>query len=357
MIVRLNEIERKARNLLKDALRIRASDIHFIPGDTDVLIQYRLANELMDMGVISRVLYTKILSHFKFLAGMDIGEKRKPQNGSLTLKLQNISLDLRLSTLPALYQESLVLRLLPQESTQSLSLSPLFLRSLCVIHAFMKQPSGLIVFTGPTGSGKTTSLYSLLTQTLSENNSKIITLEDPIEKQLNRIIQIQINEKAGLTYASGLKAALRHDPDIIMVGEIRDYETAKVAVRAAYTGHLVLTTMHTSNSKNVVYRLKEMNIPIHDISQTLLGVVAQRLVKLNCIYCGKKCSKYCKGVGRKASIYEVLHGSNLKEVFKEMNGQKAVYNYKTLRDEIIRGIALGFLSDHHLDQMGDDIES
>ncbi|TMU85474.1 hypothetical protein FGG79_09630 [Bacillus sp. BHET2] len=198
-----------------------------------------------------------------------------------------------------------------------------------------------------TGSGKTTTLYSLVHHCSVALNRNVITLEDPVEKQHDEMVQIQVNEKAGITYSTGLKAILRHDPDIIMVGEIRDRETAEIAIRASLTGHLVISTMHTRDAKGAIYRLMEFGIEWHDIEQTLLAVSAQRLLKLVCPICKSECGGKClrgKNLNR-ASVYEIVTGSALKEVLKEAKGGSGRYQYQSLQMLINKGVALGFVSE------------
>jgi len=248
-------VEQFSEKLIEDACQLFASDIHIIPREKDSLIQFRIDEDMIDKHMIPKSYGERLISHLKFLASMDIGEKRRPQNGALTIKTNRQFVNLRLSTLPTVYDESLVIRILPQQSFQPLSKLSLFQDSTKKILSFLKHSHGLIIFTGPTGSGKTSTLYSLLHYTKQVFKRNIITLEDPVETKSEQVLQVQVNEKAGITYASGLKAILRHDPDIIMVGEIRDAETAKIAIRAAFTGHLVLSTMHTKDTKGAIYRL------------------------------------------------------------------------------------------------------
>jgi competence protein ComGA len=341
----LSMVEDHAERLVHEAYSQGATDIHFIPRKVDCLIKFRLGSDLLAKETIPKSLSSKLISHFKFLASMDIGEKRRPQIGSLMLSIQKKLINLRLSTLPTPNDESLVIRLLPQEESFPISELSLFPNSTKTLLSFMMHSHGLIIFTGPTGSGKTTTLYSLLNASNEEINRNVITLEDPIEKHSDQILQVQVNEKAGITYATGLKAILRHDPDIIMVGEIRDEETAKVAVRAALTGHLVLSTMHTKDAKGAIYRLLEFNISMQEIEQTLIAVVAQRLVQIKCPYCGEDCSSLCKKVRRskRVSVYELLYGKSLSSVIGEAKGDGLTYSYPTLPDLIKKGIALGYL--------------
>ncbi|MDQ0975871.1 type II secretory ATPase GspE/PulE/Tfp pilus assembly ATPase PilB-like protein [Neobacillus niacini] len=204
-----------------------------------------------------------------------------------------------------------------------------------------------------TGSGKTTTLYSLLNETAHLFHRNVITLEDPIEKNYDSVLQIQVNEKAGVTYAAGLKAILRHDPDIIMVGEIRDAETAKISVRAALTGHLVLSTMHTRDAKGAVYRLHEFGVNWLEVEQTLIAVTAQRLVELTCPFCQGECSPFCYSYGRwkRASVFELLSGRNLNATMKEAKGEDIISRYTTVKEVIKKGIALGYIQESEYDRL------
>lgn len=325
---------------------MKASDIHIVPLKDKAVIQFRIDKDLLDIDFIEKEFSAKLVSHYKFLAGMDIGEKRRPQNGAINVTIDHHAVNLRFSTLPTLYEESLVIRVLPQEHVPSLKNLVLFPQTSNKLLSLMKKQYGLIVLTGPTGSGKTTTLYSLIDEARKQFNRKVITLEDPVEKRNDGFLQVQINEKAGITYSAGLKAILRHDPDIIMVGEIRDEETASAAIRAAYTGHLVLSSLHTGNALGALYRLKEFGIPAQDLEHTLAGIAAQRLVNVKCPYCESGCSPYCISLKRvnRLAICEILEGLNLKRAINEMKGNQAYYQYKKINDLIAKGIALGYLS-------------
>jgi competence protein ComGA len=345
----VKSIEQFADTILREAYDLKASDIHIVPRYHDAIIQMRVDRDLVTKHVIGRAFSEKLVSHFKFLASMDIGEKRKPQNGALELRLEYAHLHLRLSTLPTMNSESLVIRIHLQTTVQPFSQLSLFPNSAKVLLSFLHHSHGLIIFTGPTGSGKTTTMYSLLHAAQHELNRSIVTLEDPVEKRSDGMLQIQINERAGITYAVGLKAVLRHDPDIILVGEIRDEETAKVAIRASLTGHLVLTTLHTNDAKGAVLRLLDFNITHAEIEQSLLAVAAQRLVELKCPFCKDKCSPLCKKMRkvRRLSVYELLYGQDLKQVMLEAKGGRGVYSYATLSQIINKGYALGYIEDEY----------
>ncbi|WP_312857335.1 competence type IV pilus ATPase ComGA [Neobacillus endophyticus] len=347
------DIETLADKIIADAARNQATDIHIIPRKNDTLVQIRLTNKLIPLLSLPKEECDRLISHFKFTANMDIGERRRPQSGAIICEVNGQLMGLRLSTLPSNSRESLVIRMLPQQEQipfHQISLFPTMTRKLL---ALLKHAHGLIILTGPTGSGKTTTLYSLLTETAHLFHRNVITLEDPIEKKYDSVLQVQVNEKAGVTYAAGLKAILRHDPDIIMVGEIRDAETAKIAVRAALTGHLVLSTMHTRDAKGAVYRLYEFGVNWLEVEQTLIAVTAQRLVELTCPFCAGECSPFCHSNGRwkRASIFELLTGRNLSLVMRAAKGEKVEVKYRTIKDVIKKGIVLGYIKESEYDRL------
>ncbi|GLB58181.1 competence type IV pilus ATPase ComGA [Cytobacillus sp. NCCP-133] len=355
----MSTIERMAERIIKDAVRSHASDIHITPRKKDTLIQLRFGSKLIPRLYLPKEECDRLISHFKFSASMDIGEKRRPQSGAYSLEVDGQLIGLRFSTLPSTHNESLVIRILPQQEQIPFFQISLFPNMTRKMLALLKHAHGLIIFTGPTGSGKTTTLYSLLNETSHMFHRNVITLEDPIEKENDMVLQVQVNEKAGVSYAAGLKAILRHDPDIIMVGEIRDAETAKIAVRAALTGHLVLSTMHTRDAKGAVYRLAEFGVNMLEIEQTLVAVTAQRLVELNCPYCKGECSPYCYGYGRwkRASVFELLAGRALNASIKEARGEMCDVKYRTLKEVITKGIALGYIKESEYSRWVHDHES
>jgi competence protein ComGA len=350
----VSSIEQLAERVIKDAVRNSATDIHFIPRKNETQVHFRIGNKLIPKFSLPKIECDRLISHFKFTASMDIGERRRPQSGSFSYEVDQNMIGLRLSTLPASNSESLVIRILPQQQQIpffQLSLFPMMTRKLI---ALLKHSHGLIIFTGPTGSGKTTTLYSLLNETSCLHQRNVITLEDPIEKDNDLVLQVQVNEKAGVSYTTGLKAILRHDPDIIMVGEIRDAETAKIAVRAALTGHLVLSTLHTRNAKGAIFRLKEFGVNWLEIEQTLVAITAQRLVELTCPFCQGECSPFCYSYGRwkRANVMEILSGKALTSILKQAKGEhpQICYPYRTLRDYIKKGIALGYIKENEYDR-------
>ncbi|MFP3508410.1 competence type IV pilus ATPase ComGA [Peribacillus sp. SIMBA_075] len=340
-------IEKTAEKILTSAIRSSASDIHIFFRREGPLIQFRIDNKLVPQETISFFEAERLIAHLKFLAAMDIGEKRRPQSGAITINLANQVVGLRLSTLPTAYLESLVIRLIPQQNILPLEQLSLFPNTVQKLIALLKHSHGMLIFTGPTGSGKTTTLYSLLHHAHEMINRNIISLEDPIENVSEKVLQVQINEKAGITYSVGLKAVLRHDPDVIMVGEVRDAETAKIAVRAALTGHLILTTMHTRDAQGAISRLLEFGVSLLEIEQSLIGVTAQRLVELSCVPCKGDCAIACQMTARnkRASVYELLYGKSMANVLRMMGDEKGrgTVSYRQLKDEIGKAVAMGYV--------------
>ncbi len=274
--------------MIMQALEERASDIHIEPEEHHVRIRNRVDGVLHEAATIPQNLHTAVASRIKILAKLDIAETRKPQDGKIRLKINNRELDIRVSTFPTMHGENIVMRLLEQ-SKLILGLSELGFDNELIskIEPLIHKPFGMVLVTGPTGSGKTTTLYSIL-NTINTVDKNIITIEDPVEYQLELVRQTQVNVKAGLTFASGLRSILRQDPDVILVGEVRDSETADVAVQAALTGHLVFSTVHTNDAAGAVARLLDMQIEPFLVSSALVGVLAQRLARTICSKCKEK---------------------------------------------------------------------
>jgi type IV pilus assembly protein PilB len=275
-------IVKLAGRLLADAVRARASDIHVEPQAHGVRVRFRIDGVLrhaLDVPASSRAALT---SRLKIIAGMDIAERRLPQDGRVRLDIGDRAVDARVSTLPSLHGEKVVVRLLtPADAVPSLDELGLSERDYDVLRNVLERPQGLVLITGPTGSGKTSTLFSAL-RMVSTPERNVVTLEDPIEIQLPGLTQVQINERTGLTFARGLRSVLRQDPDVVLVGEIRDLETAQLATRAALTGHLVLATLHTNDATSALTRLVDMGIDDYVVASSLSAVVAQRLVRRRC---------------------------------------------------------------------------
>lgn len=274
-----------ANLIFNQAVRAGASDIHIEAQEKTSRVRFRIDGVLHDIINPPRQMHASLVSRIKVMANMDIAERRIPQDGRITLRLDGKTVDLRVATLPAVYGEKVVMRILVR-SNRIITIDQLGFPDgeLVKYQKIMRMPYGFILVTGPTGSGKSTSLYATLTE-LNSKEKNIITLEDPIEYRLDGITQVQINNKAGLSFANGLRSILRSDPDIVMVGEIRDEETARIAVESALTGHLVLSTLHTNDAAGAVTRLGDMGIEPFLTASSLAGVIGQRLVRLLCPYC------------------------------------------------------------------------
>ncbi|WP_427339164.1 type II secretion system ATPase GspE [Caloranaerobacter sp. DY30410] len=278
-------VVRLINSIIKQAVNSRASDIHIEPFENRLRIRFRIDGQLQEIMSPSISTHSAIVTRIKIMGKMNIAEKRIPQDGRLEMNIDGREIDLRISTMPTVYGEKVVIRLLDRGNFLFNKEQLGFIdENLLRFDKIVKNPNGIILVTGPTGSGKTTTLYALLRE-LNSMDKNIITLEDPVEYKLDGINQVQINNKAGLTFATGLRSILRQDPDIIMVGEIRDEETARLAVRAAITGHLVISTMHTNDAPSTVARLIDMGIEPYLISSSLVGVISQRLVRKICDNC------------------------------------------------------------------------
>jgi type II secretory ATPase GspE/PulE/Tfp pilus assembly ATPase PilB-like protein len=275
-------------SLITEAVKSRASDIHIEPEQKTLRVRYRVDGLLQEVSLIPKRLQDSVISRIKVLSNMDIAETRSAQDGRINIKLENKELDIRVSTFPTIYGENVVLRLLDKTSVL-LGLKELgFLEdNLRGFNKLIRRPNGIILVTGPTGSGKTSTLYAALTS-ISSMEKNIITIEDPVEYELPLIRQTPINPKAGITFVNGLRSILRQDPDIIMVGEIRDKETAEIAIQASLTGHLVFSTLHTNDAPSALTRLIDMGVEQFLVSSSLIGILAQRLVRLICVKCKEK---------------------------------------------------------------------
>ncbi|MCL1819032.1 MAG: Flp pilus assembly complex ATPase component TadA [Oscillospiraceae bacterium] len=355
-----------------------ASDIHIEPFDQYTMIRIRIDGQIVEYLQLSQGLHNSIVARIKILANLDIAEKRAPQDGHFRSKLQGVDLNVRVSTIPTIYGEKIVMRFLSQsaqmDNAGTFGMEPDDYEKMINI---LRVPHGLIYVTGPTGSGKTTTLYMVL-EMLSKKMVNIATIEDPVEKNLERINQTQINPAAGVTFESGLRSILRQDPDIIMIGETRDNETAVISVRSALTGHLVLSTLHTNDAVSAVVRLSDMGVESYLLANSLVGVVAQRLVKKICAFCkeryypseselfalpeearnspmyrGKGCHN-CNNTGYKGrlAIHEILTIDNeIREMISKKAPTEDIYEYcrtsgkmKALRASLAKLVANGTTS-------------
>jgi len=276
---------RIVNQIIYRAISMRASDIHLQSTENSLKVRYRIDGVLHDIFVLPKKFHPPIVTRIKIMSNLDIAERRIPQDGRTSIKIDSKKIDIRISVIPTFFGESIVLRLLDRErfllGLEELGFSE---DNYNKFNQLIYYDHGIILLTGPTGSGKTTTLYAALSK-INNPGINIITLEDPIEYNLEGINQIQINPKVGLTFANGLRSILRHDPNVIMVGEIRDIETAEMAIQASLTGHLVFSTLHTNDASSAIIRLIDMGIEPYLIASSLIGVMAQRLVRLNCPNC------------------------------------------------------------------------
>ena len=355
------EIIRFVNQVLLDAYKRGSTDIHFDPIKDDVMLRYRIDGVLHNLPIPEAIknFYNAVVSRVKIMSELDIAERRLPQDGRIKIKAGKTELDLRVSILPTINGEAIVIRILANQKSEmeleSLGMETEILKNF---RDLVHRPNGIILVTGPTGSGKTTTLFSGIKE-INDKTKKIITIEDPVEYQLDGVSQIQVKADIGLDFAAGLRAILRQDPDIILVGEIRDKETAEIAVRASLTGHLVFATLHTNDSVSSVTRLIDMGIEPYLITSSLIGVIAQRLVRVICPYCktekvldngeityyGKGCD-YCFSTGYKGrtSIHELylINDDNKKDILQgksnfeikanlKKNGWKDLYDDGVIR--------------------------
>ena len=271
--------------LFTQAIKQKASDIHIETYEDRVLVRNRIDGVLHEVLEIQRAIAPLVISRVKVMAKLDIAEKRIPQDGRISLRIGGHNIDVRVSTLPSNHGERIVLRILDKQAAQlDLNLLGMPLETVQTIRGLISEPHGIILVTGPTGSGKTTSLYAMLTE-LNEVTRNILTIEDPIEYDLEGVGQTQVNTKVQMTFAKGLRAILRQDPDVVMIGEIRDLETAEIAVQASLTGHLVLSTLHTNSALGALTRLRDMGVESFLLSSSIVGLIAQRLVRRLCPHC------------------------------------------------------------------------
>ncbi len=275
------------KTTIEQAIRQRASDIHIEPFEKQVRVRYRVDGSLYEIMMYNKDLLPAIVARIKIISGMDISEKRTPQDGRITMVVDRLEYDIRVSSLPTVHGEKIVMRINTKKnlmkSKKDLGLSK---EDMIKFDSILKKPHGIILVSGPTGSGKSTTLYTALSE-INTKDVNIVTIEDPVEATIDGINQIQVNPKAKLTFASALRSILRQDPNIIMIGEIRDGETAEIAVRASITGHLVVSTIHTNSAASSVTRLLDMGIEAYLLADSLVGVIAQRLIRRLCNKCKK----------------------------------------------------------------------
>ncbi|MCC6750795.1 MAG: type II secretion system ATPase GspE [Deltaproteobacteria bacterium] len=307
-------IIRWVNSLIFQAVKERASDIHVEPGEREVVVRYRIDGVLYETRRANRNYAASIAARVKIMAGLNIAEKRLPQDGRIRRRIAGKDIDMRVATAPTAKGERITIRLLDKTAVvldlADIGLGPDHLK---VLHELIRRPHGILLVTGPTGSGKTTTLYAALTA-INTPDRNILTVEDPVEYQIEGISQTQVNPKIDLTFASGLRSFLRHDPDVIMVGEIRDQETAEIAIQASLTGHMVFSTVHTNDAAGAVTRLVEMNVEPFLVASSVIGLVAQRLVRKVCPECKAvrpPTREELEGLGMSPEEFRELTGSDL----------------------------------------------
>ncbi|MDO8303753.1 MAG: GspE/PulE family protein [Sedimentisphaerales bacterium] len=345
-------VARLVASIINGAIDARASDIHIEPQEPDVKVRYRIDGILRDTIDVPASVQLEVVSHIKILAEMDISERRIPQDGHIAVSLNNNTYDLRVSSLPAVGGEKIVLRILDKNSgLQSLDDIVRHPEDNAKFRSLVANPHGMILLTGPTGCGKTTTLYSLL-QHLNTPDRNIVTIEDPVEYRLAGITQVQVKSGIGVTFASVLRSVLRQDPDIILIGEIRDVETAEIAIRAALTGHLVLSTLHTNDAPGAISRLINLGIPPFLVASSLLGAVAQRLARTVCKHCKEPYQATEEelvtlfGHGKQPDKLTLYRGAGCGACFKTgYHGRRALYEILTVSPEIRKLIVSGASDD------------
>lgn len=332
--------------IIYTAAQAGASDIHFDPTETSIKVRFRIDGVLIDYTMIPESIKKNLIARLKIISGMDITESRLPQDGAIKIMIKDINLDMRVSSLPTNEGEKIVIRILDYSASlnglESLGFSPTNLEKM---KELIKEPNGIILVTGATGSGKSTTVYSLL-QILNTPQVNLVTVEDPVEMNIAGINQIQVNSEIGLTFAEVLRSILRQDPDIIMIGEIRDDETAKIAVRASITGHLVLSTIHTNNALNTIERLTDMDVETYLLASSLNGIVSQKLARRICPHCMKKrpAIEYEKKLIKAnlgVDINELAYAEGCPECVGGYKGRIAIHEVLVISQEIRDAISNG----------------
>lgn len=341
-------------SLFQDAVQIKASDIHIEPDDTVLRIRMRVDGILHEQVLNERRIAAALVQRLKLMSNLDIAEKRLPQDGRIKVRIDAAEVDIRVSIIPMLHGEAVVMRLLRQNSAlRGIRELGMGARELTSLERVLRLPHGIVLVTGPTGSGKTSTLYTAL-QEINDAERKIITIEDPIEYQLRGVNQIQVSEKSGLTFARGLRSILRHDPDVILIGEIRDQETAQIAVQASLTGHLVFSTLHTNDAPGAITRLVDMGVEPYLVASSLEAVLAQRLVRLLCPHCKApddsptaRAFKQELGLAAGSTVYRAVGCRECRQT--GYHGRRAIFEWMDssaeIRQLILRAASIDTLRD------------
>lgn len=346
------EVESFGKHLLTVADSFKTSDIHILPENKHYSVYFRLNGQMQKQYYLDLDEGTRLISYFKFLANMDVGERRKPQSGSFVYELEEKEIDLRFSTMTNYRtRESLVIRLLAKKEILELSKGAFFHEELNELKELVQYKSGLLLFSGPVDSGKTTTMYHLVRERSSKEKQQIITIEDPVEIEENDFLQMQVNEAADVTYEHLLKSSLRHHPDVIIIGEIRDEETAKMVVRGALTGHLIIASLHAKNTSGVLSRLQELGVSIELLKQTVIGIVFQKLLPVYCGLCQGDCESYCThyhASNKRSVLYELQSGNELDELVQQLSNQEIVrekHKKRSFNHLLRKVLAYGYISE------------
>lgn len=336
-------IEQDTVSLMEEAVKQGVSDIHLLPGEEIYQLFFRVNGHLVLYDRPSFEWGRTFINYVKFLANMEVGERRRPQSGSCLIELPTGAIELRFSTITnvKLY-ESLVIRLLQQSIVKHHPLRMYFPKQETILKSLIRRKSGLILFSGPVGSGKTTTIYQLLRERITQEPIQVITMEDPVEIYEPKFLQTEVNQRAGVSYDMLIKASLRHHPDVLMIGEIRDEETARMCIRGALTGHLMIATIHAKNAIGVLGRLQELRITQQQLSQTLIGIISQRLVPRYCPICKKEVDKVCSHIDlnkQRLALMEILHGDALEANLNFPNTSL----YRTLNQQLTKAWVYGYI--------------
>lgn len=325
-------IEEKCIQLLRKGFHFGASDIHLLPMKTYYNAYFRKYNQLISIGEIPLTTGEKMISHFKYQSALDISEKRRPQSGTFEYQEEESTVSCRVSTLPSsIMRESLVIRLMLQNVAKPLDEIAFSSEAAKQLEHMIMRKQGIVLFSGPTGCGKSTTMYSLVNYCSEQLAKHVISMEDPVENHHQNMLQIQVNEKSGVSYEVGLKAILRHSPDVIMIGEIRDKETAKIAIEAALTGHLVITTIHAKNSFGTLHRLIDLGVTEAELQQTIVSVVTQKLITKN------------TDDKKLAALFEIMEGQELMTAFTALTNKESYIfpEEYSIQAQIKRGVKDG----------------
>lgn len=343
------EIEAYADHVLLLARSYRTSDIHILPEQREYHIYFRLNGQMKCYFQLKKDEGARLISYFKFRSNMDVGEKRRPQSGSLVYQINDDEeIDLRLSTISNYRtEESLVIRLLEKQHKKEMVNQCFFSYELNQLKKLVQYKSGLILFSGPVDSGKTTTMYNLVKQQIRQEKHQVISIEDPVEIEETDFLQVQVNEAAGISYETLLKSTLRHHPDIIIVGEIRDEETAKMVIRGALTGHLIIASVHAKNASGVVSRLEELGVSRDALFQTIIGIVFQKLLPVYCDLCEGQCHSNCTHYDqsqKRIVLYDVRVQKSLEQLFQLDDKHVGNHVNRTFNHLLKKVLSCGFIS-------------